>query len=144
MPIAVNIKSEDTLRYTDNRDLIVHVKTSGVAILDLSGVPEKAGDWTRADAVFLIGPTMADSHIKQYLKSLPMVVPSTVDVAANLDTSKSVGWGVDGFSSQYDPTSDRTQVTATIVVKSKYSEVLRIAYLVDTIGWWDENAISAF
>jgi len=45
-----------------------------------------------------------------------------------------VGWGVDGVDGFYDKATVRMKITATLVVKTKDMEILRVGYQL-TGGW---------
>jgi hypothetical protein len=51
----------------------------------------------------------------------------------SLETSQTVGWGVDASYAELDSNSQRVKVHANLVVRTKYSEILRIAYQVTTV-----------
>lgn len=103
--------------------------TSGVAFIDFDTVAENPEDWTKEEVVFLVGPKITG----QYAGSVVIAVPATIDIVRNLDTSQTVGWGVDVSYTEFDTDSQRVKVHANLVLKTKYSEILRIAYQVTTV-----------
>ena len=106
----------------------VSVLISGVADIDFTDVPETQGDWTRVEVIFPVGPTFSSNL--DTTKFVTFVVPTAIDIAANMDTSRSFGFAVDSSGAEFDKKSNRIILHAWLAVKTKYSEILRIAYFV--------------
>ena len=111
-------------------------QTNGIAIIDFTSVTPNPTDWTWADVVFSLQPPVGNFKTqKGFLVSCTAsATPSSFDVVSNLDPKQTIGWAVNYATAVWDQPSNKVNVTIGLAVKTKYSEVLRVAYQVTTFA----------
>ncbi len=103
--------------------------TQGVGVLDLSGMDwTPRASWFQDEIEWQLDPGTV--HWTKKLTAAILIFPLTFEASADVEVNK-IGWGIDSFwigNTDKLQHSNRFDIHAQIVLKSKPNEILRIGY----------------